>query len=36
MEVSIPNVTRCINDVPEYVVLASLYYGSVARSCATL
>jgi len=30
MEVSVPNVPRCINDVPEYFVLESLYYSSVA------
>jgi hypothetical protein len=31
MEVSVPNVQRCINYVPKYFVLESLYYGSVAR-----
>jgi hypothetical protein len=30
MEVSVPNIPRCINYVPEYFVLKSLYYGSVA------
>jgi len=31
MEVSVPNVPKYINDVPEYFVLESLYYSSVAR-----
>jgi hypothetical protein len=31
MEVSVPNVPRSINYVPEYFVLKSLYYGDIAR-----
>jgi len=31
MEVSVPNVPRCINYVPEDFGLKSLYYGNVAR-----
>ena len=35
MEVSVPDVPRCINYVPENFVLKSLYYGYVARFCAS-
>ena len=35
MEVSVPDVSRCINCVPEYFVLKSLYYSYVARFCAS-
>jgi len=31
MEVNVPNVPRCIDCVPKYFVLKSLYYGGVAR-----
>jgi len=35
MEVSVPDVPRCIDYVPEYFFLKSLYYGYVARFCAS-
>ena len=35
MEVSVPNVPRCINYVSDYFVLKSLYYGGVVRFCAS-
>ena len=35
MEVSVPDVPRCINYVPENFVLKSLYYGYVAGFCAS-
>jgi hypothetical protein len=35
MEVSIPDITRCISDIPEYFVMESLCYSNVARSRAS-